>query len=76
MVQPGILTNQLCYIPVATLIVAPWSLDWGSSIDARVKVSNIVGDSEYSDVGNGAVIASIPDKPTNLANNELVSTMS
>jgi hypothetical protein len=46
---------------------APYSFDWGDSIHAKVKATNIVGDSDYSAVGNGAIILTIPSAPVNLA---------
>lgn len=46
---------------------APFSLDWGDSVHAKIVAYNVYGDSEESDVGNGAVIFTMPDKPINLA---------
>lgn len=69
-----ILANRECYLPVTTLRSDPWFLDWGDSVFARVKVTNVVGNTAYSVVGNGALISSIPDAPFNLANNLLISS--
>lgn len=55
-----------CVIPVATLRSAPFSLDWGTSVFAKVVATNAYGDSEASDAGNGAVIITKPDPPENL----------
>jgi len=41
----------------------------------RLLASNIVGNSAYSAVGNGAVIITKPDSPINLINDLTVSTM-
>lgn len=49
-----VLADRKCYVPVETLKAAPWNLAYGSFIYARVKATNIVGDSDYSNVGNGA----------------------
>lgn len=41
---------------------------WGASIYAKVIAINIVGNSLISDEGNGAIILTNPDAPTDLAN--------
>jgi len=41
-------------------------LPWGSSVYVKVVAYNLYGDSAESIVGNGAVILTIPDAPTNL----------
>lgn len=53
---------------VTTLLQAPFEIPWGSSIYARVKATNVMGESGYSEAGNGALIMSVPSSPTNLAN--------
>ena len=47
---------------------APFNLDWGSSISAKVTAINIVGEGPTSLVGNNAVITTNPDEPTLLIN--------
>lgn len=49
-------------------MTSPYSLNWGDSIYAKVKATNIVGDSQESVEGNGAVILTKPDAPVTLAN--------
>jgi hypothetical protein len=49
---------------------APFNLVWGSSVFAKIIAGNVVGSSEASPIGNGAVILTVPDAPTNLANVE------
>jgi hypothetical protein len=71
-----ILNSAQCSIPITVLRSAPYNLAWGSSVWAKVSASNLVGDSAYSDEGNGAIILTIPDAPINLANNALVTSMS
>jgi hypothetical protein len=48
------------------------------SVYAKVAATNIVGDSLYSTVGNGAVIAMSypPDAPRNIIRDELLTTRS
>lgn len=55
-----------CIIPVATLRAAPFSLDWGTSVFAKIRATNIKGDSEESEPGNGGAIITFPDAPLNL----------
>lgn len=42
---------------------------WGDSVYAKVKAINIVGESAFSEVGNGAFMITKPDAPVNLADN-------
>jgi hypothetical protein len=44
----------------------PYNLPWGSSIYAKLYATNSYGDSETSEVGNGAVILTNPDAPFDL----------
>jgi hypothetical protein len=55
-------------------MASPYSLNWGDSIYAKVKATNIVGDSGKSTEGNGAVILTSPDAPLTLANNEATTS--
>jgi len=64
-----ILNARLCSVPITTLMASPYSLNWGDSVYAKVKATNIVGDSSTSSEGNGAVILTNPDAPVTLANN-------
>lgn len=63
-----------CTVLVSTLKNSPFSLEWGSSIFAKVVAINAYGRSLESEVGNGAVIITYADKPVNLA--ETVSARS
>ncbi len=47
---------------------APFFLDWGTSVFAKVIATNIVSNSLTSPAGNGAIILTAPDAPINLAN--------
>lgn len=60
-------TETSCTIPVTVLKTAPYSLDWGASVFAKVIAINFYGESYESLAGNGAVITTNPDKPTDLA---------
>lgn len=64
----GIVSDAQCLIPISTLRGAPFNIDWGSSIYAKVVAGNSYGDSLVSDAGNGATILTNPDAPLNLAN--------
>ena len=63
-----------CSIPVADLLAAPYSLPWGSEVFAKVKATNIKGVSNFSDVGNGAVLITIPNAPSNFVNDAALTT--
>jgi hypothetical protein len=71
--QSTIRQNKKCTIPFTALRATPFEIPWGSSIYARVLSVNVVGESAYSAVGNGAIILSIPSAPYNLENDALVS---
>jgi hypothetical protein len=49
-------------------------LPWGQYIEAKVTATNIVGESEFSTVGNGGQILTIPYKPTNLHESEVIGS--
>jgi hypothetical protein len=55
-----------CSVLISDLIVAPYHLTWGSSVFAKVVAINIKGNFLISDEGNGAVILTVPDAPTEL----------
>jgi hypothetical protein len=63
---PEIRDVQSCSIQVTTLRATPFSLEWGSSINARIVATNIYGDSDQSVEGNGAVMITYSDPPINL----------
>ena len=47
-------------------MAAPFSLNWGSSVFATIQTINIVGNSDVSEPGNGAILITNPDAPVNL----------
>lgn len=63
----SIVSSQTCVIPVTTLTAAPFELNWGDSVYAKVIASNIKGESLESEEGNGAIIITSPSPPINLA---------
>jgi hypothetical protein len=72
-VEP-ILTNTECTVPLASLIAEPFLLKQADSIDFIVRATNAYGDSEYSQLGGGALIQLVPDAPVNLQDLPAVTT--
>lgn len=58
-----VITNTECRVAFDTLVSFPFELPWGSSVYAKVRASNLVGDSSYSYPGNGALMYTKPDPP-------------
>jgi hypothetical protein len=69
-----IILNKECILPFTTLRNAPFSLEFGDSVFAKVVAINYYGESESSDEGNGAIVLLVPDAPTGLADNVAVTT--
>lgn len=59
---------------MTTLRDAPFLLEFGDSVFAKVVAINYYGESEESDEGNGAIVLLVPDAPTGLADNVAVTT--
>jgi len=57
---------MICYIPISQLIAAPYNLNWGATVYAKISATNVKGTSAYSSVGSGGIIAKAPDAPINL----------
>jgi hypothetical protein len=53
-------------IPNIVLNSAPYNLLWGSSVNVKVTVTNVVGTSTMSAVGSGAILVNGPSAPLNL----------
>lgn len=64
----AIIDNHSCNVLISDLIQAPYHRDWGASIYAKVIAINIIGNSQVSEAGNGAIILTVPEAPTDLAN--------
>jgi hypothetical protein len=60
------MTQTSCTILISTLRGPPFNLPWGSSIFAKVYATNLYGNSQVSDEGNGATILTVPDAPLQL----------
>lgn len=58
-----------CQIEKSLLRLSPFYLNYGDEIQAHVIATNIVGDSEESDLATGTLLVKHPDAPINLANN-------
>lgn len=69
----GIVSAKACSIPITVLRAAPFSLDWGASVYAKLTATNVVGTSPESAEGNNAVILTNPDVPTGLVNLPLIT---
>ena len=54
----------------------PFDIPWGEGVYAKVSATNIVGTSPASPEGNGAIILTVPNAPTDLANNAAVTSAS
>jgi hypothetical protein len=50
-------------------MASPFNLQLGDSVYAKVSASNLVGPSEESSIGNGAIVVSTPSAPLSFANN-------
>jgi hypothetical protein len=59
-------TAVTCTIPVTALRTTPYSLEWGSSVFAKVIATNAYGNSVESTAGNGATITTTPDVATSI----------
>lgn len=61
------MADTSCIVPSIILHMDPYLLPWASSIYAKVVATNLYGDSQASNEGNGGIIYSIPDEPVSLA---------
>jgi hypothetical protein len=63
-----VVNEHSCNVLISDLIKFPYHHAWGASIYARVIATNIVGNSLVSAEGNGAIILTKPDAPTDFVN--------
>jgi len=70
------IASSACVIPIEILMAYPFSLPWGSSIQASVIAYNSYGDSDESTFGNGAIITTNPDSPYDLKDIQELRTSS
>lgn len=68
------MSNSQCTVSLNQLTAAPFSLLKGYSVNIKVTATNAYGDSLISDAGSGAVIVLVPDAPTLLLNDPLVTS--
>jgi hypothetical protein len=68
--QATVISDTECSIPISTLRAGAFQLPWGSSIYAKVHAYNLYGSSAASGLGNGAVILTNPDAPSNVREDE------
>lgn len=72
--QSSIVSANQCVIPVSVLRASPFSLDWGTSVFAKISATNAKGRSSTSSAGNGAIIITYPDAPVSIVENTAVKT--
>lgn len=61
-----VIDNQHCELPMATLQAAPFNLQIGQKVKAKIIAVNNAGESPESDTSGEAVSAQEPDAPVNL----------
>jgi hypothetical protein len=69
-----VLSNNFCEINIATLLAAPYNVDGGDHIWAKVSAANVYGESAQSSAGNDAMYTREPDSPISLAEDSLERT--
>jgi hypothetical protein len=52
-----------CTVAVAALRTAPFNLDWGESVKAKIVATNSYGDSLVSELGGDAILVTTPGAP-------------
>jgi hypothetical protein len=63
-----IISNRSCKVPLASIILEPFSLRGGDSLFAKVIATNSYGNSIESLAGNGCIVVLVPDAPLFLEN--------
>lgn len=74
--HPTILAQKYCIVSFTQLTLAPFELQPGASIFAKVVAVNDIGDSQTSLEGNGAVFvwSYVPDAPIQLSRDPITTT--
>ena len=67
------LEETKCVVPNIHFTESPFLIEWASLIKAKVIASNWLGDGPESEMGTGARIYRVPDKPINLVNKPSVT---
>ena len=68
------LSNNYCEVNIATVLAAPYNVDGGDHIWAKVSAVNVYGESAQSSAGNDAMYTRVPDSPISLAEDSLQRT--
>lgn len=63
-----VVENTQCTVDLTDLYAVPYSLVQGDSVFAKIIANNLVGDSDESPFGNGAIIVLVPDSPITVVN--------
>lgn len=61
-----VITYEFCHITISTLRAAPYLVDGGDHVWAKVSAVNVYGESELSAEGNNAYYTRTPDAPIDL----------
>jgi hypothetical protein len=59
-----VVQSRTCSFSVPVLTAEPYMLTWADSVWVILSATNAYGTSIYSDAGNGAILYTIPDAPT------------
>lgn len=60
--------DSQCSVYLDELYDVPFELVQGDSVYAKVIATNLIGDSEESSPGNGAIVVTVPDAAVDLLN--------
>lgn len=65
--------NRICNIYFDTLTAEPYNLVLNEPVRVKIIAINYYGESDYSEIGEGAVIKLRPDAPINLENDPTIT---
>lgn len=68
-----VVSNRICYIYLDTLTAEPYNLVLNEPVKIKVIAINVYGESDYSEIGEGALIKLRPDAPINLENDPAIT---
>jgi len=54
-------------VPVQVLLESPFLLQYGDNVFYKVRATNVIGSSAYSDNGNAGTLKTVPSAPLSLA---------
>ena len=63
-----VISDTVCKVSSFSLLIAPYNLEKGDSVQVRIVAINYYGESLSSPVGNGALIQTVSTEPINLSN--------